>query len=178
MLQENEFRPKTIEPIEIEKYSFEDGLQKTIDKIKEIAKQKKIVTVALVASDTDVGKTYFCIKVGQKISEHNTLFVVAEKSDRLEDAKHEINLEKRCGNRFNAIVIFFENEFAYFGSSAKEVLKNNEQYMAKQAKKLNLPIDKFDLKIALYRPDKPFSVNPNDFADIVIENEGAFDKKR
>ncbi len=177
MLQENEFRPETIESIKIEKYSFEDGLQKTIDEIEEIAKRKKIVTIALIASGTDVVKTYFRGEVGRKVREHNVGFVAAEKSEHLEDEKNNIDFELNFYK--NGVVIFFENEFGgLHANSNKIILENHQRNMAKQAKDLELPIDRFDLIIALSRPDKPFSIDPNDFADIAIENEGAFDKKR
>lgn len=163
------------EKLEIKEYGAEAGIAKAISEIERLAESQRYVLIAISGSSIDVGKTYVSSRVERGLMERDISF---ESVSSLSTFSTKPVFEKRRDKKGRVLV--FEAEGPIFGP-AEEGKKNQDEWLRKKIKekKLGLPVSKIDIRVYVYRPDKPFSPDVDlRSADIVIRNEGAVDDTR
>lgn len=149
-------------------YNFEEGVEEAVVRIRQLLDFQKYVMVAIIGSSNDVGKTNLCAALSEKLSKFGLLV----------DATSEIATIGETDNFSSRVIILHSEKFPYEDTQIQD-----DSLKAKMTQ-IGLPISKIDLRIFIYRSDKPFDKRLNldrSQASIVIKNERAVDtpgKKR
>ncbi len=153
-------------------YNFEDGIKQAFSQIKKLLESQEYVVVTVCGSSHDVGKTQLAAKIMQEISARRISWAWASDIASTMDKPNFTHQPETKGH-----VLVFGSE-----QPAREHPLLNKQAqderLAKKGKKFGLPLTKVDLRIYVYRPDKPFTQDELQYADIIIRNEQAEDKPR
>lgn len=172
MKQENPRGMETVsEKLEIKEYGAKEGIARAVDEIERLLKTQKYVVIAVSGSSNDVGKTYISSAIEGELTQRDIPFASTGDINTL---LIKPVFEKRPGK---GRVLVFEAESPIYGS-IKENKNIENKYLENKIKerKFNLPISKIDIRVYVYRPDKPFSKTVDlRGADILIKNEEAFD---
>ncbi|MDD5050912.1 MAG: hypothetical protein PHV93_04240 [Candidatus Pacebacteria bacterium] len=171
-------------------YHFDEGLLHITEKIEALLDSgSKYVTVAiggLSHDDIDIGKTTLSAAIIRHFTAKDIpVYSVPAPGDLAIEGLVTLQKLIRDSGKENAGgIILFNAWHTLVVPPAKMATagSNQETILKKHAERVNLPIEKIDLKIGLYRPDRPYakknSRNETVFplADIVICNEKAIDK--
>lgn len=144
---------------EIKKYSFEEGVSNALTKINQLLNEKKSVIVAVIGSSINTGKTTVSSEIGKKL---------IEKGIEVKWCPSVDLITQKIDFPAPGEVLILQAESPFIGD---DELKN-------QAEKFGLSHKKIDLRVFIYRPDKPFPPNETKSADILICNKGARDKNK
>jgi len=150
-------------------YSFEEGVQAAVDRIKELYEPSdKDVVVEINGSGINVGKTELLKQLGQKLGEEDIFLSVLNDSTRAyyEEVKNQDTAANGGVPEKRVYIIATTIGKKYHSTKEYRSLKLEGE----------LPVD---LYIGIYRPDKPFGRDEHGLvpvADIMIRNEGASDK--
>lgn len=174
MEKENPHQPETApEKLEIKEYSAKAGIAKAVSEIERLLAAQKYVVVAISGSSHDVGKTYVSSAIEAELIRRDISFVGV---GSIETLLTKPVFEERRGQGH---VLLFEAESPIFGP-AEEGKRLQNQWLKEKIKeeKLKISVSKIDLRIYVYRPDKPFSEDVDlRSADVVIKNEEAVDDR-
>lgn len=149
---------------EQKEYNAEVGITKAVSIIERLLESQEYVVVAISGSSTNVGKTYVSAKLMREIIRRDISF--SSRNDMNNLTKPVFSNSSRKGH-----VLVLSAEFP---APNKESKIGQDDSLKKQAEQFGLPLSKIDLRIFVYRPDKPFDIN-TETADILIRNEGAID---
>lgn len=176
MEKENQFVEPAATPEKpaLKEYSAEAGIAQAVALIERLLESQKYAVMAVSGSAGDVGKTYISSAIERELIERDISFArVGSISSFLTKPVYE---KRRKGGR----VLVFEAEYPIYGP-AEAGKRLQDKWLKEKIKKekLRLPISKIDIRVYVYRPDKPFPPNVDlNSADILIRNEGAFDNRR
>jgi hypothetical protein len=166
-------------------YDFESGIKEVMEKIEQLLSNKDIIVVSIsgpLPNDTNVGKTTLSSKIAIELHQRNIPFVLTSDSFMVtKDHEKLLRINQTNLSSDKAVIILGAQGSLPGTADAKMVqnFKNQQDNDLKlHTKDTDLHIDKIDIRILIYRPDrKPPSVSgPNAFADIVIRNDYANDK--
>lgn len=159
--------PQTSEVPPTPEYSFEDGVETAVERIRELYEASdKDVVVEINGSGINVGKTELLRNLARKLGEANiSLSVLNDPTREYYDYMKANNTDANGGAGEKRVYIV--------GTSIGKMYHSTEEY--KTLRMGELPVD---LYIGIYRPDKPFGKDSRlvPVADIMIRNEGAEDK--
>lgn len=175
MEKENQFEPAvTPEKPELKEYSAEAGIAQAIALIERLVESQKYVVIAVSGSATNVGKTYISSAIERELIERDIPFANVSS---MENFSTQPVFGKR---RKKGRVLVFSAEYPIYGpAQAGKRLQDKWLKEKINKEKLRLPISKIDIRVYVYRPDKPFPPDVDlNSADILIRNEGAFDDSR
>lgn len=155
-------------------YSFEGGVEETIRRVENLLDAQDYVVLTIHGSGIQVGKTYLrgvlegelrqrgieCLSLGGSISHLGIM-------------KPDVSFKKGA--------IIFGAESAGMPVPEDQKDRVNEVFdteLHDVSKKVGLPLEKIDVKIAIYSPSQPFIMLEGDTmsADIVIRNEHAAER--
>jgi len=176
---------KLIENSAEKEYDFESGLREIIDRIEQLLSEQDAVVVSISGpfqNETDVGKTTLCGKIQQELSVKNIpnqstgdlTFVNKYLAENIKFSQEKYKSKKMV------IILGAEGSYGALNENQLNNLKNSQnQELKNQAAKAGLSLEKIDIRILIYRPDKEAAKEEKeDYADVVIRNDHARDKKR
>lgn len=175
MEKENQFEPAAVpEKPELKEYSAEAGVAKTVALTERLLESQKYVVIAISGSAVDVGNTYIDQAIKRELMLRDISFAQVGSIGTF--MTKPIFEKRRKGGR----VLVFETESPVFGPVEEGKRLQNKWLKERiKEKKLRLPISKIDIRIYVYRPDKPFTQDVDlRGADILIKNEGAVNDRR
>jgi hypothetical protein len=143
-------------------YNFEEGSEEAATRIRQLLDSQKYVMVAIIGSSNDVGKTSLCRTLSEKLSKFNILVDVTSEIAMISETYH-----------FSSRVIILGSEGFPYNDT-----KIQDKALKSKMNQVGLPISKIDLRIFIYRPDRPFDKRlklDKGQASMVIKNEGAID---
>lgn len=165
-------------------YDFETGLKEIINKIEQLLSQQDAVVILISGpqrNETNVGKTTLCGKIQQELNLKNIpnqstgdlIFVDKYLAENIKFSQEKYKSDKMV------IILGAENSSGTLNEEQTEILKNvQDKELKNKAKKNGLPLNKIDFRILIYRADKGATKEEKEYyADIVIRNEQAKDKK-
>lgn len=171
-------------PVEKE-YDFETGFREIINRIDQLLSEQDAVVVSISGpsqNDTNVGKT----TLGGKIEKELSLKNIPHKSaaDPSLIKKHFVkNIElsqKKYKSSKIVIILDALGSPGELNENKIEQFKNlQDQIIREAAEDIKLPLTKIDIRILIYRPDRGATEKEKEnYADLVIRNDQAEDKKR
>ena len=184
-MSEHEYSPQ---PEAQKEYSFDEGVDVSIEKIKALLETQDEVVVCITGSGTGVGKTYLDGALGKKLTDLG-IANIALANDYFLDVYAQRLLDqedKRYKGRKKAVIILTAGgTFGDHGGRGMEIsdakmteIKEREDTSLRQAaQKAGLKLEKIDLRIFIYRTDKIFGKDALRGADIIIKNEKAKDDR-
>lgn len=149
-------------------YSFDKGVNEACKTIERLVANQDYVVVAVIGSASDVGKTKLSSAIMKNIFTMGISCTWCSDINSLRIKPHFPDVGSTKGR-----VLMLNAEYPPI--NRKEV---QDAILARQAKQFGLSISKIDLRVCIYRPDKPFVPYELRFADIIIRNEHAVDKQR
>jgi len=164
--------------------SFADGLKEITDKTKSLLDNQDYVVISIagpMSNDTDVGKTTLSNKIAETFILQGVPHIVMSDVGQILNPNNKILLEHRQqeANSKKGVVILGAT-ISPSGEHSKEAIKSFGLYkdyeLKKQADTAGLPLDKIDIKVFIYRVDRPITQNDREYADVIIKNEGAENK--
>ncbi|MBU3901147.1 hypothetical protein KKF25_00685 [Patescibacteria group bacterium] len=162
---ERERQPEKLQ--EQKEYNAEAGIAKAVSAIERLLKSQEYVVVAISGSSTNVGKSYISANLMRELTRRDISFAPCGDISSF-STKPEFRVRDGSG-KGHVLVLSAE-----YPALNKESKIGQDNYLKKQAEQFGLPISKIDLRIFVYRPDKPFDIN-TETADILIRNEEAID---
>ncbi|MDD3887637.1 MAG: hypothetical protein PHN19_02580 [Patescibacteria group bacterium] len=178
--KELEMQPEIQEKKE---YSFEEGVEETLKRIDSLLEKQDYIVVAISGS-VDVGKTSFKKEVVKGLELKNiTLAIRPNVADIDIHTKEQLEREKSNKGNKKCVVILEAANYPLDNMTEESTRMFKEfldEELSSRSEEVGLPLLKVDLRIHIYRPDKPFSTNENvnQFADIVINNSHVKDDER
>lgn len=154
-------------PPEKKEYDLEVGISRAIEKIEKLLEKKQYVVVEIVGSGSNVGTTHVGSLL-EKILQENGVSI--DGTSDINNLGGGVTFTNTDGPR-----VFFLRASTPPYTKAFVLAKDDQ--LKEKAEKFNLPFSKIDLRVLVYRPDKPFRDIDHGLADIIIRNEGALDKK-
>ena len=151
-------------------YSFEEGVQAAVDRIKGLYEASdKDVVVEINGSGVNVGKTELLKQLAQKLGDEGIFLSVLNDSTRA--YYEEVKNQDTAANGGVP-----EKRVYIVTTTIGKMYHSTEEY---RSLKLEGEVS-VDLYIGIYRPDKPFGKDGPlaPVADIMIRNKGARDKPR
>ncbi len=169
-------------------YSFEEGVEKIIQKIEFLLGGQDYVVVAIYGptlNDTDVGKSTLKSAICSYFIRNNMPVI---SPDRLDYLPHhlknlEIPQESYASNKgviiLGALDCVIKKKDPRSDEIVEKYKKIEDSRVAKICKEGDLPVSKIDFRVLIYRPDRG-SLEDFDspMADMVIRNDQAIDKLR
>lgn len=171
---------------EQKEYNFDEGVSVIVEKIESLLQSgQKYVIVSINGSGIDVGKTKLTseisINLQQKVT--GTLVLTCSNADNIDTLKDILSMDTKQKIPKKQVVIIFGADH-YTGlvlpkKIKEKVRESADKSLKKNAAAIGLGVDKIDLRIGIFRPDRPFkSIDDCEvFADIIIKNEKAHNKK-
>lgn len=157
---------------EKKEYTAAEGIDKAVNDIESLLRSKDYVAVTVTGSNIDVGKTFISTGIIRGLYSRGFSIYAATDIDSLSIKPCFLESPKKG----HVIVFRAEYEVLLPGEEGK---KMQDYQLEKKMQEFGLPISKVDLRVYVYRPDKPFSETADlNHADILIRNEGAKDKPR
>ncbi|OGY87042.1 MAG: hypothetical protein A2319_01835 [Candidatus Kerfeldbacteria bacterium RIFOXYB2_FULL_38_14] len=166
--QEIKKQPDT--EMETKEYGFEEGFSKAVQMVEELLRSQKYVTLAVIGSGTDVGKTYTSARLGNKLGRDmsRSIMLVSDMSLLWNNPFDEpdkpgvliLHAEARPGKGVAGVIL-------------------QDRVFAERAQNVGLPLSKIDIRVYVCRSDKPFRFTMAlGTRDILIKNEKAVDDPR
>lgn len=159
---------------EVKKYSAKEGIIRAISEIERLLKSQKFVVMTICGSAHDVGRTYISSAIEIELIQRDISFATESSIGifSTEPVFREGSGEGR--------VLMFQAIGPIYGPAEKgKRIENKWLKREIKERKFKIPISKIDIRVYVYRPDKPFSKDVDlRGADILIKNEGAFDDPR
>lgn len=177
-------------PVKIEakkEFLYKEGVVEVINEIKKLLCQKDHIVISISGgvgveggyNDTDVGKTTLGKDLSQELDSLGANVILTSNINSLISNSSLILYYKKNKKKLKMVVIFDdEPNLPVSGESREDFNKYRNLKLEKGAKSVKLDLNKFDIDILIYRPDRPASKDEIEVADIVIKNEKAVDKKR
>lgn len=182
---EHEGQPEITEKGE---YSFEQGVEQIMGRIHSLLSREDNIVVAIAGpsgggADISVGKTILAGKLGAECMQLDIPLVGVSSlhgvdnilRSRIDDIKRRYHSAK-C-------VVLLDAMGSPGGLKGEGVVEQQEKFrtaeegvLQKYAKQAGLPLSKIDVRVLIYRPDRPPTEGDRKFADIVIKNDQAVDK--
>ena len=153
-------------------YNFENGIKQAFSEIEKLLQAQEYVVVTICGSSYDVGKTKLASRIMQEISARRISW--AWQSDT-RSMMQKPNFTHQPETKGHVLVFGSEQPAREHPMLNKQA---QDERLAEKGKKFGLPLSKIDLRIYVYRPDKPFTSDELQYADIVIRNDEAIDKPR
>lgn len=186
-MREGEPQPDIAEPKE---YGFEEGVAKAIADIERLLAAQDYVVITIAGSSNDVGKTTLAAALRGKLSardishhsESDTSIVRSSPEQHRphfldsERGAHAIIFEAECPVLLAEKNLTPEEELGERGIESGKQRQN--AFIAEWGKRVDVPLSRVDLRIYIYRPDKPFRPTESRYADIIIRNDQAIDSPR
>jgi hypothetical protein len=170
---------------EQKEYGFDDGLQKIMEKINELLSSQDYVVVAVAGPsmrDTDVGKTFISGRIGRECSNLKLPVVVTSDEKSLPNvAEFVLNKSHHMVPSSKGIFILGAMGHANsFGDNERvaRFKKLQGQRVRQAGDSIGLTLARVDIRVLIYRPDRPIQEGDDVWADIIIRNEQAVDKER
>lgn len=177
-MNNNEFIPESI--LEKNKeYDFESGLDEAIRRISDEIVGDLVITIT--GSSNDVGKTFLLKSLSKRLIDLG--FSISSFSDISSFSRKPHFLTPPNSNE-RRVLIFDAEYLPYKYSSKKQNILHDkvailefsqDNILRQKSESLGLPFTMVDLRLFVYRPDKPFDDNEKEFADIMIRNDNAID---
>lgn len=166
---------------ENKEYSFEEGVKQIMERIDSLLSSQDYVVVAIAGpleDDTNVGKSFLEGRLWRECRQRDIPLAVASDETTLgflggdADAK---NLKEKGGG------VLILGAMGSSSPTTQEYVERNravrDSRLSNAAKSIGLPVTKIDLRVLIYRPDKPARAGEYMYNDIVIRNEQAVDDK-
>ena len=168
---ENRFRERRQKPAnEIAECTAETGVALAADKIEELVRKQDHVVVAIIGSNVNVGKTYISAKLEGLLMEKKIPVYSMTDISLLNHAPRYWPKNDQFGK-----VLILRSEFPPYDGKEEQ-----DARLSTQAQKFSADLSKIDLRIYVYRPDKPFhSADLQNFSsdeDLLINNSEAVNK--
>jgi hypothetical protein len=155
---------------EQKEYTAEDGISEAINLIEKLLESQEYVTVAVTGSCTDVGKTYISAGILSELDARGISKYTASEFDTLRFKP----IFTDCHRKGHVLVFTAQNPIVIPGN---EGIERQNDLFKDEMRKVGLPLSKIDLRVYVYRPDKPFhELIDLKNADILIRNNLANDK--
>ncbi len=165
-------------------FSFDDGLKQITEKTKILLNTQDYVVISIagpLSDDTNVGKTTIGNRVAQELIIQDIPHVVVSDVEQLSNPNNVLLLKHRqeeAGSQKGVVIL--SASISPSGENSKEAMEkfslHKDVELKKQADKIGLSLDKIDIKVFIYRADRPITPNDREFADVIINNEGAENK--
>lgn len=166
---------------ERKEYDFESGLDEVMRRLEKLLETQKNVVVAVTGSSNNVGKSFLSTSIQKRLREEDipTAWISDISSPFLEYSLFSGGEEKEKYKDCKVLLLHAEyppNCYTKRGPITEDGSKNDQdEALRKRAEEFGLPFSKVDLRVFVYRPDKPFYEEDEVFADILICNEQAID---
>lgn len=165
--QETKEQPDT--EMETKEYSFEEGFSRAVQMVEELLQSQKYVTLAVIGSGTDVGKTYTSVRLGRELGRDMSRSIVLRSNMSLWD--NPFYEPDKPG----VLILHAEDRP---GAGPAGIIRQDRVF-AERAQSVGLPLSKIDIRVYVCRPDKPFRFTMAlGTRDILIKNEKAVDDPR
>ncbi len=172
------------EELEENEYSFEAGVNEAVRRIHELLKRQDIVVVSVggaAEGDTrDVGKTYVSNTILQKLYSAGIPFVGMGHALQLDVYSVRQLKEEMEIRGTKKAVIMLHAQGTTIDSTDTVILKRrksiHDEFLLSISTQAGLPLEKIDLRILVYRPDRPVSENEKRSVDLRIRNDFAKNK--
>lgn len=183
-MHEGEPQPDIAEPKE---YGFEEGVAQATAEIERLLAAQDYVVITIAGSSNDVGKTTLTGAIRTELIRRNIPYYNAPDTSILSELGESFRPQFLDSER-NARAIIFEAEnpilppeltlpqeeiYGEKGTKSGKQIQNNK--IAQWGKHFGLPVSRVDLRLYIYRPDKPFRPTESRYADIIIRNDHAID---
>lgn len=161
-------------------YNFDEGAAAIVEKIESLlAVGQEYVVVSIAGSHIEVGKSRLTAEISKSLKQKSIAVEICGNAGSIWTIKDAIKFNKK--QSIDRIVIIFEAD-TRLAACPKEDIEQIRAYddrdLQKQANQAGLPLNKVDIRVNIYRPDRPFESREGceTFADITIRNEQARDR--
>lgn len=163
---------------EKQEYTFDEGIKEIIRRVRNLLNSQDYVVIALNAEGISVGKTYLSNKIVAMMIQEGIASIKPSTDSAMERWLTDFKYNQQCSKHKNKGVVVLEARATNMTCLPEDLMQIREFYdqsLEIEASKLNLPLQKIDLWVAIYRPDQPFYLKPGKkiFGDIIIRNEQA-----
>ncbi len=165
-------------------YSFYDGLKQITDRTKTLLSNQDYVVISIagpMSNDTNIGKTTLGNKIAEKMILQDIPHIVVSDVEHILNPNNKILLEHRqqeTGSKKGVVIL--SATISPSGEHTKDAMQKFSTYkdeeLKKQANTAGLPLQKVDIKVFIYRADRPITPNDREYADVIIKNESAENK--
>ncbi|MEK9166790.1 MAG: hypothetical protein AAB836_00660 [Patescibacteria group bacterium] len=170
------------EPIEYTEYTFNEGVQETVKRIADLMLSQDYVVASVegpASDDISVGKTTLSGAICQACTMNGIPFVSLSSLSRIDKhLKEAVDRQERVRGRKKCLILLTAT-----GNCDDEDIKVHERYrnannkfLERTAKSVGLNLEKIDLSILVYRPDRPIPDGSKISVDLIVRNEFAKDK--
>lgn len=182
-MSESETSPKQPEQTaEKKEYNFDQGVSVVVQKIESLlAAGQKYVVVSINGSDVEVGKTHLLAAIAIQLKLKGINVYDCSNSEHIGILKDVIKATEE-ESPANQIVIIFQADAPTGFPVPKEKIEQergrSDYSLRQRAEEIGLPLEKIDIRVGIYRPDRPFVSfkGCKIFADIIIRNEQAHNR--
>lgn len=159
---------------EKKEYSFKEGVKQIIERIDSLLLVQKYVVVAIsgpLQGDINVGKTFLEGILGRRFDQRGIPYILAS---------NENALENRASSKIdNGVIVLGAmgspgNHISPEKLTLYKTLQDSE--LEEAASSIGMPLSKIDIRVVIYRPDRPLGEGDRQYSDIIIRNEQAVDK--
>lgn len=171
-------------------FSFEEGVTETMRRIDEFFQSGQDYVVVAINGYIQVGKSRLASEIEMQLSGRHIPVLRCADEKQIESRIYGFALEQRKNDSNGGVVILDATAWPFYAPSdpklisAEKVRENQDQYLHRVAKKLALPARGINIRISIYRPDKPetrkfIGLDDKDvqsFADIIVRNDQARDR--
>ncbi len=164
-------------------FLFEEGLKEIKNNIANLLKSNKYVVVEVQSNaETEVGKSTLSQSIVREFSLRKIPILSCANLNSLQSRVYAFQLDQLEQEYEGGVILLDASSTLVILPKDKidKYKKNIDSRVEKTGKEVGLEIDKVDLRIFIYRPDKPSEKKETDgyVADIIIRNEKAQDRPR
>ncbi|MBI2436775.1 MAG: hypothetical protein HYV41_03490 [Candidatus Magasanikbacteria bacterium] len=152
---------------EQQEFNFEAGISEAVRRIQKIYETQKYIAIAVIGSGADVGKTTLATQLQRKLME---LGMKTAWESNIGNMFYPPYFDKFTEAGQEGGILVLHDEYAPLENTSVQ-----DEQLAMKSKAFELPFSKIDLRIYVYRPDRPFRPEDLKFADIIIKNDHAID---
>ena len=181
-------KEKFFETAEKKEFLFEEGVRRIITKTKALLLSKDCAVISISGSgsiaagfdDTNLGKTALVGRLSREFKVQGISAVACSDMTGIEMWCSKSNV-KCLGNGLGesklVVILGAESSLAIPKEKREEFRVMKNRNLQKAGSLVGLPLSEIDMYVLIYRPDKLPLENERQFADLVIRNEQAVNKK-
>jgi len=182
-MSERELQPEIV--AEQKECLFDEGLEKIMSKIDLLLSTQDGVVIAIsgpLGNDINVGKTALANKIEAELLRQGIPVIGTSDIDMLNEYTVRNIRKMQEEKKSSKFAIVFDAEGISSGGLSPEKQEEyktvTDESLQRKADLVGLPPLKIDIRILIYRPDRPIDEDEKQMADIVVRNEGAKDKPK
>ena len=158
---------------EQKEYSAEEGIEAVVSFLENLLKKQNYAAITVTGSNTDVGKTWIPAAIANELQSRG--IEVATGLSKIDTLEHVCPIFNESPK--GKVLIFHDQHPIPYHPDTEFIKQSQDKKVKTYAQAHGLPFDRINLRIFVFRPDKPFD-HPQalQHADILINNQGAKNK--